>query len=344
MNAAPISPEARSAEPLRPEWRQQLGAWRDLLAQCARKPSRRRVHALRALTLRIAVALEFELREQAAEPAAAQAFKSWEKEGKKLRRALRKVRDADAYLARLDGLRKSREGTAAGEVELSSRCLAEMDRLARRLKERRKAGIGKLVALLEARGKRLNRLSKQMEAAFAAQKPAGATSMAEAALKIFTEVASDLPKLDSANLHTFRKRLKPALYLAQGSAANDPVAGQLAAAFRRIHLAIGEWHDWQTLAVEAGRILPGHGKPGNGGQGGSLPVQDGLFPVLERLTEEALKRALGHCRRSTARFLGARFLAARSPGGGLLKSEGGQALSTTVIFPSSSRKAAKTRA
>jgi len=56
-------------------------------------------------------------------------------------------------------------------VELSSRCLAEMDRLARRLKERRKAGIGKLVALLEARGKRLNRLSKQMEAAFAAQNP-----------------------------------------------------------------------------------------------------------------------------------------------------------------------------
>jgi len=295
MDSGSFSPDEHSAEPPRPEWRQQLGAWRDLLAQCARKPSRRRVHALRALTLRIAVALEFGLREQAAEPAVERAFKCWKKEGKKLRRALRQVRDADVYLARLDGLREAHRVAAEGEPELSPRCLAEMDRLASRLKQRRQAGIDKLMALLEARGKRLNQLSQEMEAAFAPRMPASATSMAQAALKIFTELAGDLPKLDSANLHTYRKRLKPALYLAQGSAASDPVAGQLAAAFRRIHLAIGEWHDWQTLAVEAGRILPGHGKAGDG-------KQDGLFPLFEGLTERAFKRALGHCRRTSARF------------------------------------------
>jgi hypothetical protein len=312
MNSNSSSIAGQSAETPRPEWRQQLEAWRDLLAQCARKPSRRRVHALRALTLRIAVALEYGLREQAPEPAAERAFKCWEKEGKKLRRALRKVRDADVYLARLDGLRGAHGVAAEGEVELSPRSLAELEKLANRLKKRREAGIGKLMALLVARGKRLDRLSRKMEAAFAPRLPAKASSLAEAALKIFTELASDLPKLDSTNLHTFRKRLKPALYLAEGSAASDPVAGQLAAAFRKIHLAVGEWHDWQMLAEEAGRILPGHGKPGDASQDGSLPVQDGLLSVLERLKEGAFKRALGHCRRSTARFHGARFSAARS--------------------------------
>jgi hypothetical protein len=255
--------------------------------------------------LRIAVALEYGLQEQAPEPAAERAFKCWEKEGKKLRRALRRVRDADVYLARLDGLRETHGVAAEGEVELSPRCLAELEKLANRLKERREAGIGKLMALLEDRGKRLNRLSREMEAAFAPRLPASATSIAQAALKIFSELTRDLPKLDSANLHEYRKRLKPALYLAQGSAAADALAGQLAAAFRRIHLAAGEWHDWQMLAEEAGRILPGHGKLGKGGQ-------DGLLPVLQRMEEGALKRALGHCRRSTTRFLAKRTSATGS--------------------------------
>jgi CHAD domain-containing protein len=257
--------------------------------------------------LRINVALENGLREQAAEPAAERAFKCWEKEGKKLRRALRKVRDADVYLARLDGLREAHGGTTEGETELSPRCLAEMDKLASRLKQRRQAGIDKLMALLEARGKRLNQLSQEMEAAFAPRMPASANSLAQAALKIFIGLANDLPHLDSANLHTYRKRLKPALYLAESAAATDPeaksMARQLATAFRRIHLAIGEWHDWQTLAVEAGRILPGHGKAADGGLGDG--GQDGLLPLLEGLTERAFKRSLGLCHRTSTRFLAA---------------------------------------
>jgi hypothetical protein len=65
----------------------------------------------------------------------------------------------------------------------------------------------------------------------------------------------------------------------------------LASAFRQIHVAAGEWHDWQALALEADRVLRGHGK------------QDGLVPVLEALEGKALHRALGQCRRSAARYL-----------------------------------------
>ena len=83
------------------------------------------------------------------------------------------------YLARLDGLRGAHGVAAEGEVELSPRSLAELEKLANRLKKRREAGIGKLMALLVARGKRLDRLSRKMEAAFAPRLPAKASSLAE---------------------------------------------------------------------------------------------------------------------------------------------------------------------
>jgi len=291
MNSASLPIGGRPAISLQAEWQQQVGAWRDLLAQCARKPSRGRVHALRSLTLRLRAALEYRLHEQGQDPAAADVLRRWNKEGKKLRRALQPVRDADVYLARLDGLRKTLGGAVDGEPKLSPRCLREMDKLEIRLKQRRQTGIDKLMAVLDAHANRLNRASKEMEAALASPMPSGVSSTAHVALRIFAGLAGEFPGLDSANLHTFRTRLKPALYLADISAAADPLAGQLATAFRKIHLVTGVWHDWQALALEASRIFPGHGK------------QDGLLPVLERLTEGALKRALGLCRRSTVRFL-----------------------------------------
>ena len=114
-------------------------------------------------------------------------------------------------------------------------------------------------------------------------------STAGAALGLF-DLASQLPHLDAANLHAYRKRLKQALYLAETSAAADPFAAHLAAAFRKIHLAAGEWHDWQALALEAGRFLKRDGK------------QEGLVSVLQVMEEKALKGLFGLRRRSAARF------------------------------------------
>jgi hypothetical protein len=273
------------------EWQPQVKAWRDLLAQCARKPSRKRIHTLRSFTLRLRVALEYWLLEQAPDPTAARAFRRWYKEGKLLRRALEPVRDADVYLARLDGLRDTLGGAPDGEPKLSPRCLREMDKLESRLKQQRQAGTHALMTAVDSRRKRLSRLSKEMEEALAPRMPSRVRSTRQAALRIFAGLASEFPKLDSTNLHAYRKRLKQALYLAEISSAADPLARRLAAAFRKIHLAAGEWHDWQALALEAGRILPEHAK------------QDGLVPLLETLTEEALQKALGLCRRSAARFL-----------------------------------------
>ena len=290
MNFAFHSPKAQSATLPQPKWQQRLEAWRKLLAQCARKPSRGSVHALRSLTLRLQVGMEHSLREQAANSAAARAFQHWCKDAKKLRKALEPVRDADVHLARLKSLRGNGKATE-GEKQLSPRRIREIDKLEDRLRRQRKVRINKLMSAIGSRGKRLNRLSKELEAALSPHMPSKAHSTVPEALRIFAELTNELPSLDAENLHAYRKRLKQARYLVEISATVDPLAKRLAAAFRRIHYAAGEWHDWHELARKAYRILPGHGK------------QDGLIPVLEALAEKALHRALSQCRRTEARFL-----------------------------------------
>lgn len=297
MTRALIPPDETSAAPLQQGWRQRLEAWRTFLAQCGSKPSRKSVHALRALTLRLRVELEHFLPEQAEDSAAARAFERWNKEAKKLRKALEPVRNTDVYLARLESLRNPLEGVTevegvpVGGTPRSARCTREIEKLENRLQRKRLAGIEKLVAVLGKRGKRLNRLSNEIEAAFTPHMASKDPSAAQAALEIIAELAGELPSLDATNLHEYRKRLKPALYLAEISAAADPLAGRLAIAFRKIHDAIGEWHDWQVFTQEADRVLHSHGKP------------DGLVPVLEEMTAKALHRALGQCRRSAARYV-----------------------------------------
>ena len=289
MNFSSPSPSEQIL--LQPEWLRRLDAWRGLLARCTLKPSRKNVHALRSLTLRLRVALQQRLRERGADSVAADAFRRWIKEGKKLRKALEPVRDADVHLARLSSLRSRLQGTENGAMQPSPRCLREISQLEGRLKRQRQRGIGELAAVIDARGKRLNRLSGEIETALQPRLPSTAQSTAQAAWEIFARQAREIHELDSTNLHTYRKRLKHALYLAEISAATDPLARRLTADFKKIHKATGEWHDWQALVLEAGRILPGHGK------------QDGLLSVLEAMAEKALHRALGQCRRSTTRLL-----------------------------------------
>jgi CHAD domain-containing protein len=290
MNSGSLPSCEQHGVSLQPEWQRQLAAWRDLLAQCASKPNRKRVHALRSLTLRLRTVLEFLLEEHAAESTCAHAFTRWNREGKKLRRALEPVRNADVYMARLAGLRENLAGSPDSDILPSSRCLRETGKLLSRLERRRRKGVDRLMAVMDARNKHLNRLSEEMEAALAPRMPSGTSNTRQVALRLFSELADEVPGLDSANLHAYRKRIKKALYLAEISAPTDPEARQLAAVLRKMHVAAGEWHDWQQLASEAERVLPDHGK------------QDGLVPVLNQQAEAALKRALSLCRRSPARF------------------------------------------
>jgi len=212
------------------------------------------------------------------------------KEGKKLRRALEPIRDADVQLVRLTSLRDSLVALAE-TTPLSARCLRQIDKLAAHLRQKRQEGTTGVRILLAARSMRLQRVAAEMETALAPCLSAQSASPAHAAQQLFGGLAAELPALDAANLHAFRKRLKPALYLAQSSAATDPAAARLAAVCKKMQSAVGEWHDWQALALEARRVLPRRRKP------------EGLRPVLDRQAEAALQRALTRCRRNAARFL-----------------------------------------
>jgi CHAD domain-containing protein len=110
-------------------------------------------------------------------------------------------------------------------------------------------------------------------------------------LRIFSELAGQLPHLDVANLHEYRKRLKEALYLAESSAPVDPTAKRLAVAFRKIHSSAGAWHDWHSLATQVTRLFPRN------------DPQTGLVPVLDSLAAAALDQAVGLCQQSAVRLL-----------------------------------------
>jgi len=63
--------------------------------------------------------LEYRVLEQAPDPTAADAFRRWSKKGKKLRRALKPVRDADGFLAKLESIRGDIEWEPDSKLRVS---------------------------------------------------------------------------------------------------------------------------------------------------------------------------------------------------------------------------------
>jgi hypothetical protein len=281
---------ADRSEPLQLKLRRQVEAWRELVGLCVKKPSRKRVHDLRSATRRLEAALTFCLRQPAADPNVVRALARWARAGKKLRRALRAVRDADVYLARLGSLDKLGKAGAGQQIQLGRQGVREAARLRRALERRRRASEGDLADTLKARHKKWNRIGKEVEAALSTAAPSDTLTPAQAAFDHFAALSAQFPSLDSTNLHAYRKQLKHALYLTELAPA-DPVARKLRAAFRRIHNAAGEWHDWQALAAEAASVL---GKKRN---------PDGVMAALEARAEAALRQALEHCRTAEQRLL-----------------------------------------
>jgi CHAD domain-containing protein len=216
------------------------------------------------------------------------ACQRWSKEGKKLRRALEPLRDADVYLARLNGLNEKSGRARDSEPKLSLGCAGEIDTVEKHFRQQRQERADELAEVLAARMKRLTRITRELEVALAAGGRAKTCSPVQEALTIFAGLASEFPSLDCSNLHAYRKRLKGALYLVKFSSTSDARAERLAAAFGKIHDTIGEWHDWHSLAGAAERLLSK--RTGN----------DGLVYVLRSLAEEALQKALALCRGSGA--------------------------------------------
>jgi CHAD domain-containing protein len=108
------------------------------------------------------------------------------------------------------------------------------------------------------------------------------------ALEDFVRVVDAMPSLDSGNLHDFRKLTKKARYVAESGGGHS--SQTIAKALKCVQDAIGDWHDWQSLADEAKIALEKDG--------------DELTAWLEGQAEHFLAAALSITERARAAFGG----------------------------------------
>ena len=296
-----------SAQAAQPEWLRQMAAWRELLDECLRKPTRGRVHALRVATLRLQADLPHWLQGQEKDGKAAQAARRWNRQSEKLRRALQPVRAVDVDLGKLRSLQGQLADAGGNSVHTNRRCLRQMDKLARRFRLARRSAEKELIVAMGDRRQRLRRTSLAMQRALAPLRLKAERATPEQIRTMLAALATEFPELNEDNLHEYRKRIKAVRYLADLSAATDAGAARQAAAMGRMQVAAGEWHDLKMLAKKAAHELGDHDEKG------------GLVELLEELAAESLQTALALCRRTTVQLLKPEARKATQPRPAVLK-------------------------
>jgi CHAD domain-containing protein len=273
-----------SNESFQGQWQQQLAEWRQLLARCGKKPSRRRVHGLRVATLRIQALLGFWWPMHEQHPAA-RAVKRWNKQADRLRHTLQDARSAEVYLGKLEQLR----GEVAARSEVQRVCLRQIARLKRRFVRQREAADKEVVEEIGNRRARLELWSRKIECSIDEPVAREGTSGEAAVRERVAGLAAEFPALSADCLHAYRKRVKNLRYLAEFFAVSDSAAAQQAKALGRMQTLIGEWRDWQLLGQEADRHIKGGDKA--------------LSDLLAALEAKSLRRALRFCQRAQERLL-----------------------------------------
>jgi CHAD domain-containing protein len=268
--------------------RDRLADWRELLDRCGRKPTRKRVHALRVVTLRLQAELDRDAGELPSASHQAQAVFQFGKHAQRLRRVLGRVREIDVWIGMLGRLRTSMSATTEYVPRTTRECIRQIERTEERLKGKRGALERRLMAEIENRRVQLESAGKDVDQAVGIRRGAPESQAFEQILARFASVAAEFPMLDEENLHEFRKRIKTVRYLAEIS-GEDPACSRLAAQMKKMQTAIGDWHDWQALAQEVSR---GRRKRGST-----------LAELLDSMRSEAFDAAIASCHAVTARLL-----------------------------------------
>ena len=151
MNLESTTSRRRAARAAQPGWPRQIAGWRRLLAECGRKPTRKRVHLLRVSTLRLQAQVEFWLDRNASQHPSAHLAKRWNKLAKHLRKVLGTVRAFDVHLARIAELRAQLTTSSGYEPRSSRVTLRQVEDLQRHCKRQRKRAAKDLMAALAVR-------------------------------------------------------------------------------------------------------------------------------------------------------------------------------------------------
>ena len=255
-------------------------SWRELVERCGRKPTRKRVHALRVVTLKLQVEVEIELNELPSASHEARAMMRFSRLAEKLRHALGIVRELDVWMSKLSGLRESLSGTMTYVPRSNRESGRQLERLERRLMRKRERAEAKLVREIAKRQDALLLAATHLQRSTGACVVLNDEEQALKLLKEYAGIVADFPDLGEENLHDFRKRIKRIRYLAERN-GSDPLCGRIAAQMQDAQSAIGEWHDWQVLARTAR-----HGKH-------AKDVE--AIELLTSLTAEAFEEAIATC-------------------------------------------------
>lgn len=267
-----------------------VAAWVELLARCGSKPTRKRVHALRVVTLRLQAELERDISDLPRASHQAQAMLQFSKQAEKLRQALGPAREIDVWIGKLHGLRASLNASEEYVPRSMQECLRGIDRLEDRLQRRRRSAGKKLAAIIEKKKDRFVEAAEKLEATPEDARLADAAGIAGELVMHFDRVRAEFPVLEEANLHEFRKRIKTVRYLAEMHAGADRKCARIATQMKKLQGAIGEWHDWQALAVETRHLQHAWSKP--------------LAELLESVSKETFEAALETAHSVTARMVG----------------------------------------
>ncbi len=166
---------------------------------------------------------------------------------KRLRRRAGKVRDVDVQIAALSKLRFDESSSARQDV---LRALQKQ-----RIRQQRKLASLITDELNDKLPSRMARARDVFHSASAGSDPARPVAVQRATDEFLDLVAKT--ELTEEHLHAFRvncKRIRYALEPYEGEAGAEEVLKLL----KTIQDAIGEWHDWVTLAATAQEIVPGN--------------------------------------------------------------------------------------
>ena len=197
---------------------------------------------------------------------------------KPLRKAAGAVRDMDVLATNVRRLATHDNSAELLLAYLHDRRLESAEVLSKEVKDRRK----KVRALLDAFQKKLQKQFETGHANAVVRKP-----LAETATELLDQLSS-WPSFDAPNLHDYRIKVKKLQDVLKVTGGADP---KFASALDNVKNSIGDWHDWQQLALIARQVL-GKSK------------RRAALTELERVTRQKLQRALVSAQSIKTRFLG----------------------------------------
>jgi CHAD domain-containing protein len=155
---------------------------------------------------------------------------------KKVRKTAGKVRDLDIHIGLLTSEEFAGSRFNGAPEELRSQLVALREKAAKRLETEIKKALRKGTA---RKAQKLGRKAAQ-------GLPTDPIAVIEQPVR---EIAATAKLEDAASLHEVRIALKRVRYALE--AYDDPSLAETVKAIKRVHDAIGEWHDWITLADAA---------------------------------------------------------------------------------------------